>query len=349
MRTGRFAIQEGLFMKRSRFQTRRTLAPVPSLGSASICLAAALLLPAPAPAQDIVQASALLDISGVSWVEDDFFLAVHDGKANDEERARPRASLLLLPADVPAPPEFARSAAAGLYYRELGIAWPSGESNDLESIARIPGSRKFLFVESGDDCSAFQRIFLASLSTAYEVTIDEVASWPASAGAPCEGVFNVESSAVFMVGTETYFVYAERAEGSAETELRWARMELAPLRFGPFSSARYAVRLKAGPGVRPLVALDVDSSGRVFAATAYDSGEDNGPFRSMVSQIGQFRRQGKKVHFVPSGKFANVARQDGFKIEGVAVRPVTDAPQQVFAGTDDENYGAVLRQVAPVP
>ena len=332
-----------------RFETFPERRRANSLIAAAVLLASAMSAPAPVLAQEIVQSSALLDISGVSWVEGDVFLAVHDGKANDEERGRPRASLLLLPADVVAPPEFARDAASGLYYRDLEIAWPSGESNDLESIARIPGSRQFLLVESGDDCSPFQRIFLATLGTSWQVTIDEVVSWPSGGEAPCPGVFNVESSAVFAAGNDLYFVYAERAEGQPETELRWAKLELDPLRFGKFSSVKYAPRLHPGAGVRPLVALDVDSSGRVFAVTAFDSGEDNGPYRSVVSRAGQFRRQGKGVHFVPSGKSANIARQDGFKIEGIAVRPVDGGPAQLFAGTDDENYGAVLRQVAPIP
>jgi hypothetical protein len=319
-------------------------------GLSGAVLAFSLFAAAPAHSQDIVQASALLDISGVSWLEDDIFLAVHDGKANDEERERPRLSLLLLPGDVVDPPEFARSASAGVYYKDLEVVWPSGESNDLESIARIPDTRSFLLVESGDDCSAFQRIFLASVSPSRQVTIDEVAQWPASGSAGCAGVFNVESSAVFRIGGQLFFVYAERAEGQPHTELRWAKMDLNPLRFGTFSAVRYAARIKPGPGVRPLVALDVDDAGRVFAASAYDSGDDNGPFRSMVSQIGQFRRAPRgNAHFVPSGKFAGIARQDGYKIEGVAVQPSAAGRASVFAGTDDENYGAVLRQVAPIP
>lgn len=304
----------------------------------------------PARSQDIVQSSALLDISGVSWLEDDLFLAVHDGKASDEERERPRVSLLLLPADVTDPPEFARSASAGLYYRDLDVVWPSGESNDLESIARIPGTRRFLLVESGDDCSQFQRIFLSSISPSWQLSIDEVVAWPSGGSASCAGVFNVEASAVFSIGAQLYFVYAERAEGEPHTELRWAKMELDPLRFGEFSSVRFAARIKPGAGVRPIVALDVDGAGRVFAASAYDSGEDNGPFRSMVSEIGRFRGAPRgTARFVPSGKFADVATQDGFKIEGVAVRPADEGRGSIFAGTDDENYGAVLRQVAPIP
>ena len=196
--------------------------------------------------------------------------------------------------------------------------------------------------QSGDDNSPFQRIFLAALSPAYQLIINQVVPWPTP-------VFDIEATAVFDLDSQLFFVYAERAQGLSQTEIRWATMELNPLWFGSYSSARYAVRVK-GSGIRPVVALDVAATGEVYAATAYDSGEDNGPLRSFVSCIGQFRSaRGGHAQFVPSGQFANVAQQDGFKIEGVALRPRADGTLEVYAGTDDENYGAVLRQVAPSP
>jgi hypothetical protein len=311
-------------------------------------LAALLVTPVNAQSADVLRASQLLDISGVSWIEDDVFVAVHDGKNDPVEGAWPRVSLLLLPADTSLPPEFAREAPGGIYFQNLDVTWPTTTPNDLESIARIPGTRQLLLVESGDGCkSAFQRIFLTSLSTTYQLTVDEVVQWPPS-DACASGVHNVEATAVFHLGDRYFFVYAERAESEPYTEIRWARMQLDPLRFGEFSSARYTARVR-GEGVRPIVALDVDAAGNVYAASAYDSGFDNGPFRSWVSRIGQFLgAPGGNARFVPSGAFADIATQDGFKVEGVAVRP-GNATVEVFAGTDDENYGATLRQVVPIP
>lgn len=298
---------------------------------------------------EAVRASSMLDISGIAWVEQDVFVAVHDGKNNEAEQDWPRVSLLLLPADVSTPPGFAREASGGIYFQDLEVSWPSGKPNDLESIARIPGTRQFLLAESGDDCSEFQQIFLASLSTSYQLTIDEVVRWPSSGRSDCDGVLNVEGSAVFRLGDKLFFVYAERAEGFPDTEIRWADMQLNPLSFGPFSSVRYSARV-AGPGARPVVALEIDAEGHVYAATAYDSGDDNGPFRSFVSRIGQFRRSPDgDAHFVPSGQVADIAQQDGYKIEGVAIRPLEDGTIEVYAGTDDENYGATLRRIAPIP
>jgi hypothetical protein len=71
--------------------------------------------------------------------------------------------------------------------------------------------------------------------------------------------------------------------------------------------------------------------------------------------LGRFRpgRDGKgrdgSAHFVPSGQFADIARQDGCKIEGVTVKERNDRAVEIYAGTDDENFVASLRQVAPIP
>jgi hypothetical protein len=320
----------------------------PFLPAVWLVLAALLLAPVHARSAEVLRASQLLDISGVSWIEDDVFVVVHDGKSDEIEGEWPRVSLLLLPADTSEPPAFEREAPGGIYFQNLDVDWPSAAPNDLESIARIPGTRQLLLVESGDGCkSDFQRIFLTSLGPEYELTVDEVAHWPQSETC-AYGVFNVEATAVFQLGDRYFFVYAERAEGQPYTKIRWAQMQLNPMRFGEFSSVRYAARVR-GEGVRPIVALDVDAAGNVYAATAYDSGFDNGPFRSWASRIGQFRRTpGGDARFIPSGAFADIATQDGYKIEGVAVRP-GDGAVAVFAGTDDENYGATLRQVAPIP
>ena len=53
----------------------REQSPASRFRPASILLTAAMMFPVPALAQDIVQAASLLDISGVSWVDGDVFLA----------------------------------------------------------------------------------------------------------------------------------------------------------------------------------------------------------------------------------------------------------------------------------
>lgn len=302
---------------------------------AAMAVICALL--ATAPADDACAqepASNLPDLSGIAWVEGDMFLAVHDAK-NGGETNRPRVSLVYRAVDE-----------QGILWTPLDVAWPgqNAESNDLESIARIPGTRTFLLCESGDDDSEFQRIFLATLeSPSNELVINEVVNWPVP-------VFNVEATAVALVGGNYYFAFAERAEGSKTTNVQWAPMQLNPLSFfGTFRSAKVTARYPAGPGVRPIVALDADSNGFLYAATAYDSGDDNGPFRSYASIIGQFAQNRFGTVFLALARTPGViATQDGLKIEGVAVREEPGEGRQLYAGTDDENYGATMRQVWPL-
>jgi hypothetical protein len=105
---------------------------------AAVWIASLWAAPVPVGAQALEPASTLLDISGVAWMEEDLFVAVHDGKNNDEERARPRVSLLFLPADVAAPPEFVRQAAGGVYFRNLDVDWFADYPNDLEASRGFP-------------------------------------------------------------------------------------------------------------------------------------------------------------------------------------------------------------------
>jgi hypothetical protein len=321
-----------------RLPVRRRLPPL-LLVVVGLLVATLTASPAQTPQAQPVDmpelASTLLDLSGIAWVAEGTFVAVHDAKRGEEDD-RPRVSIVALP-DSP----------TGITYQPLDVAWPDGDlSHDLESIAVIPGSDRLLLVESGDDGTVqYQRIFLATLTLEPDVglTIDAVVPWP-------EPVFNVEGSAVLEHGDSLYFVYAERAEGQPTTDLRWAEMTVEPtaLTFGPFTSAPFAAALQ-GPGVRPIVGLDADATGQLYAVTAYDPGEDNGPFRSVISRIGQLKSAPDGgLRFVPSGTFGDIAHLDGFKVEGVAVVEAASGTPLVYAGTDDENYGATMRQVWPI-
>jgi hypothetical protein len=337
-------------MKGRHMHIQRPLSDMPScrpaLSRLTPCLLALGLLvlaaaPSPAqtpqaqPATALEPASMLPDLSGIAWIGDGTFVAVHDSKRGDEDD-RPRLGIVQVP-DGP----------TGVTYHPLDVAWPDNDpSHDLESIAGIPGTDRLLLVESGDDGKmAYQRIFLATLTREPDVavTIDAVIPWP-------EPIFNVEASAVLALDDSLYFVYAERAEGQPTTELRWAELtvDMTRLTFGRFQSATFAAALQ-GVGVRPIVGLDADGTGRLYAVTAYDSGEDDGPFRSIVSSIGQLAPapQGD-TRFVPSGMFGDIAQLDGFKVEGVAVVETGSDPSSIYVGTDDENYGATLRLAWPI-
>jgi len=93
--------------------------------------------------------------------------------------------------------------------------------------------------------------------------------------------------------------------------------------------------------------MDVDSAGRLYIAAAYDpkgtvSDPDNGPFRSAVYAIGRIVDDAVVLDAEPK----ILGLLDGLKVESVTVREL-DGEKQIFVGTDDENYGGILRLLPP--
>ena len=280
----------------------------------------------------------LLDLSGLAWLGDDTFLAVHDAKNPDELR-RVRVSLLMLPQSL-----------EGLLWKPLRLRFPGGASSDLESAARIPGTDHVLLVESGDDAGAFQRIFLAEVEGDRVDVVDDV-QWGSFTD-----VFNVEATAVAGTENGRLFIWAERASGEQSTEIRWAELTLDPFAIGPeLASATFElpddlVDAEGNPLYsRPVVGMDVDDSGRIFTVAAFDpegtvADPDDGPFRGAVFQIGLVIDGRVEIDAEPT----LLATLDGFKPESVASRHVAEGTE-LFVGTDDENYGGTLRELPAAP
>lgn len=266
------------------------------------------------------------DFSGLAWLEGDTFLAVHDAK-NPAEKDWPRVSLLQLPV-----------SADGISCTLLDITWPEpkGASHDLESIARIPGSRSFLLAESGDDGTDFQRFFLVTYQNG-TLRLRDVIQWPV----PVE---NVEGIAMAQAGEHFVFLFAERTHGSTSAELNWATVTLDPVSFGMFQRETLQIPDAAGPDFRPVSSLTVDSQGRIYAASATDPDHDNGPFSSTVWEIGLLKpgENGQPVLEL-SRVPGRLATLEGLKVESLAVREQSPGAVELFIGTDDENYGAVIR------
>jgi hypothetical protein len=271
------------------------------------------------------------DVSGLAWVERDTFLAVHDAK-NPEENHLPRVSLLRLPRS----PE-------GVRWKPLNVSWaaPAEMSSDLESVARVPGTSLFLLVESGESCHGgrrFSRMFLAELG-GESLTIRSVTDFPYP-------VTNVEGSAVSRLGDRLVFVWAERGDGRAGTNLFWADLRLEPVSLGAPRQAYFKPGKFTGKNRRPVSAIDIDGQGYVYVASAYDPEDDGGPFASVIWQAGRVRVN--RAGLVTVDLFSaprQLARLDGLKVEGLAIRERGRWVREVFAGVDDENYGGTLRQI----
>ena len=269
----------------------------------------------------------LLDLSGLEWMGGNTFLAVHDAKV-DGEAGRVRVSLLRLPTSLD-----------GLQWKPLHPHFPGGVSNDLESAARVPGTRKVLLAESGDDGSWFDRIYLAHASR-NRVRILDVVEWSSFTH-----VENVEGTAVASTEGGYLFIWAEREDGSDTTLVRWTDLSLDPFAIGASGiagSASFSLPEDLAELYnRPLVGIDVDKSGEIFTVTAYDPGSDGGPYRSAVLAIGNVMGGGVVLNAEPTV----VGILDGLKVESVVLR-TRRGTRELFVGTDDENYGGTLRPLS---
>jgi hypothetical protein len=322
-------------------------------------VAAALLIASAVPwrlsSADELQpmaASSLPDLSGLAWLHDNVFVAVHDAKDSDET-AYPRVSLVRSPA-----------SGQGVSWQPIRLNWPDprGVPRDLENVSRVPGSTCVLLAESGsaNDGSGgkLRRIFLADFGEDSPV-IKAVTEWPAV-------VDNVEGAAIARVGERLVFLFAERAvtpsSGSERSPslpaIEWAdiRVDCAgpnpAVTFGRFQSVELILPgWGNGKDERPVSAMDVDEAGEIYVVSAIDHGDD-GPFRSVVWHVGKVgadERREPRVTVMPIPEC--LAAVDGFKVESIAV--CSDEKfcrgRSLFIGTDDERYGGTLRRLPFAP
>jgi hypothetical protein len=87
--------------------------------------------------------------------------------------------------------------------------------------------------------------------------------------------------------------------------------------------------------------LEIDSQQNLYISSTLDPG-DRGGFRSAIYQVGQVTADDNIILDPNPRKLGEI---DGLKVEGLAIRKLPEG-QQIFFGTDDENYGGVLR---PLP
>lgn len=280
----------------------------------------------------------LLDISGLEWIHDNTFLAVSDAK-NPDEIEFTRVSLLSLP-----------DSLSGLHVNPLKPMFPGGLSNDFESAAGIPGTNKVLLIESADDNGSYQRIFLADVGEE-NVEIEDDVEWTDFTSA-----FNIEGSTVADTGSGLIFIWAERNTYKQFTDIKWTDLQLEPFAIGqsglvnsvPFTLPADLIDEKGDPLYnRPLVGLDVDSAGDLYSVAAFDpeglvTDPDIGPFRSIVFKIGKVITGDVVLDAEPS----TMGVLDGLKVESVTIRE-NGTGVEIFVGTDDENYGGILRPLPP--
>ena len=154
---------------------------------------------------------------------------------------------------------------------------------------------------------------------------------------------NVEAIAVCQIDQQLVFIYAERADSRPSTKLKWATLTLNPFKLGKFDEITYQGVDPVGNGARPIVALDVDSEGFIYIVSAYDSGSDDGPYRSVVWRIGKITGDENGIPRVDLSEAKRLATLDGLKVESIVVRELPEESKQIYIGTDDEHYGGIIR------
>jgi hypothetical protein len=243
-------------------------------------------------------------------------------------------SLLVIPTDL-----------EGIRWTPLAIEFPGKPASDLESAARIPdasGRAWFLVSESTEEVAEkpfSRRIFLLELRGEKVAVIDHT-DWPIPTR-------NVEGMAVGESRGRLVFLFAERAHGEPSTEIHWAELTLEPLGLGPFRSAgAFSSPGPTGPMARPVSALEVDARGLVYAASAEDPDDDNGPFRSAVYRIGRIVTVAGRAAVELDRRPALLGTLDGLKVEALAARDRPDGSVELWVGVDDEHFGGTLR---PLP
>jgi hypothetical protein len=267
------------------------------------------------------------NLSGLAWIEGDLFLGIHDIKNNPELDTIPRISLITIPGIHL---DRIKYLPINLKFSE-DLQLPS----DLESISKLPDDQGFLLCESGQSWDGSKRIFHVVYNDSTFEIID-YADWPVA-------VTNVEATEVFNVNDHLVFIYAERSESFDHTYVRWCKMSLNPLKFGPFSEIKHKSKYPVGLYSRPIVAMDIDNEGFIYIATSYDPGSDTGPFGSTIWQIGQVLINKNGEFFVKLKKSKWLGTLDGLKVESLAIRQYPGGEKEIFFGTDDEFYGGVIR------
>lgn len=274
-----------------------------------------------------IQASNLPDISGISWIRGDLFLAVHDAKSNE---TGPRISFLKLP-----------SGSEGILWKPATIKFPNNESNDFESIARIPSSENFLLAESTEQLKEKPyscRVFLAEIRGEMLEIMDET-KWSFLTK-------NIEGTAVAQVDGKFYFLFAERGHGEPDSEINMSELHFNPLRIGnPRNMGRFKSPYPIGKNARPVSAMEIDQDGWIYVSSCEDPDDDNGPFSSALYRIGQIVRVNSNAKVILAEKPVRLAILDGVKVEAIAVRELPGKPLELFVGLDDENYGGTVRPI----
>ncbi|MGL5033652.1 MAG: hypothetical protein ACRC6M_07620 [Microcystaceae cyanobacterium] len=277
-------------------------------------------------ASPLKKSNALPDLSGLVWLKNDQFLGVLDRK----DQKSPRVISINLP-----------ESPQGITWQPLEINWQKMGPLplDLESITSVAKTDLFIVAESSNQPKHLGNLWLMETKNSTLKPV-EITNWPKS-------IENIEAIATAKLGDQHYFFYAERAENKPQTSICWTTLSLQPFQIGDCHAVTFSSPDKTA-GIRQISDLAVDDLGNIYISSAFDPNQDNGPFTSSVWKIGQFSLDLSGIASISLfSEPKNIGNFDGFKVEALALRPIATKNPEIFIGTDDENYGGVVRLLPP--
>lgn len=257
-------------------------------------------------------------ISGISGIDAEHFLVVHDRKKPDQ----PRLSVLT----------WRKDQKPFL----TGIEWCDKENFpvDLEAVTAIPNHKnEYLLLESKGKVT---RIALEE-SKACKVTAQfDLPSATAKS--------NMEGLALHCFSEDCVLAWAERGDDKTPASLTWAKFDIKENQLEELQAQPFEFKAPyPKTHLRSISALAIDENAKVWAAASSDPGDD-GPFQSAIYQLGTFTHPDNQLVWNVAKDIKPVVRyeQENVKIEGLFF-----TPKGLILGAENENLGGKIA-ITPV-
>ena len=243
-------------------------------------------------------------ISGVAQFNNGY-IVVHDNKRKDQ----PRVSFINKNNEI------------------KQITWPKNKLPfDLEGVGRLPGFEdQFIMMESSGIC---YRVFIEPIH--YSITIINVFKLP-----NIKNYMNLEGLSIFEVDSKYIIVYGDRGSMIRQSVLLIARYD--PSIDFVSDIETYTINLpEPKQHKRNIADLTIDDRNILWTSATSDPG-DNGPFETMLYEIGEFNLAGD---FTPYKIDKPLFSFPGQKVEAM----VFEEPYIILM-TDNENFGATFHNI----
>jgi hypothetical protein len=249
-------------------------------------------------------------ISGLSGIDDEHFLVVHDRKKPQD----PRLS------------ELTWKKGEQPFLTHLDWCDSDKIPVDLEAITAVPQHEKdYLVLESRGKVTRIQFEDATTCTVTAQFTLPTAT--PDS---------NMEGLSLHCFGENCLLVWAERGNDKIPAKMSWARFDVNENKLD--SSQVKSFDFKAPyplTNLRSISELVMDSRGNVWVAASSDAGDD-GPFQSAIYSLGTFSLQNNQFNWQVGKSIKPVAQfeRDTVKIEGLFF-----TPNGLIMGAENENLG----------